>query len=157
LVLVQLTLNSLSQQAAPGGVLPYVANFLSQDSGIVFDSVTPEFLDQLKAEVTFVADELALLRIQATELKTKLEAVWAGSTEVEYELTSVFIHRGTSPTFGHYFFYARDLPRHPDRWFKYNDAEVTQVPRDEVFANTSDQTANPYLVRAFSLFCCASS
>lgn len=103
----------------------------------------------LPEEETLITEELRVLRAQAGELKANLEAIWASSeSRAEYELTSVFIHRGTSPTFGHYFFYARNLPDHPDQWFKYNDAEVTEVGKDEVFADTTGQTANPYLVNS---------
>ena len=64
-----------------------------------------------------------------------------------YELTSVFIHRGSSPSFGHYFFYSRNLPSEPDSWFKYNDSDVSAVSKDEVLADTTGSTANPYMVR----------
>jgi ubiquitin carboxyl-terminal hydrolase 25 len=116
-----------------------------------FESLDSELIAQLGEEQNVLADELALLRSQSAALKKELEEVWAGSAEAEYELTSVFIHRGTSPTFGHYFFYARHLPEHPDKWFKYNDAQVTEVSKEEVFADTTGQTANPYLVSTFSL------
>lgn len=69
---------------------------------------------------------------------------------MEYELCSVFIHRGASPSFGHYFFYARDLPNNPDRFIKYNDQDVLAVPKSEVLADTTGSTANPYLVGLFS-------
>jgi ubiquitin carboxyl-terminal hydrolase 25 len=133
-------------QPSPSEALAQTANFLAQEHGIAFDSIDATLIEHIRDEVSFVADELALLRHKATELKRRLEEVWVDSTEIEYELTSVFIHRGTSPTFGHYFFYARHLPRFPDRWFKYNDAEVTEVSKEEVFADTTGQTANPYLV-----------
>ena len=58
----------------------------------------------------------------------------------------VFIHRGSSPSWGHYFFYSRNLPDHPDSWFKYNDSDVSEVLKDEVLADTTGSTANPYLV-----------
>lgn len=90
--------------------------------------------------------ELDLLRARATRLKTELESVWAGVTEAEYELTSVFVHRGSSPSWGHYFFYSRNLPDKADEWFKYNDSDVSVVPKEEVLADTTGSTANPYLV-----------
>lgn len=68
---------------------------------------------------------------------------------IEYELTSVFIHRGTSPSWGHYFFYTRHLPHDPDSWFKLNDSDVSMVSKNEVLADTTDTTngnANAYLV-----------
>jgi ubiquitin carboxyl-terminal hydrolase 25/28 len=133
-------------QPSVSEALAVTASFLAQDHGIIFDSINTDVIDQIRDEVTMVADELILLGKKTRELKARLEEVWVDSAEVEYELTSVFIHRGNSPTFGHYFFYARHLPHFPDRWFKYNDAEVTEVPNEEVFADTTGQTANPYWV-----------
>jgi len=86
------------------------------------------------------------LRTRIGQLKDELEALWRDNAEVAYELTSVFIHRGSSPSWGHYFFYSRHLPQSPDSWFKYNDSDVTVVSRDEVLADTTGSTANPYLL-----------
>ena len=86
------------------------------------------------------------LQKKIVALKTELEALWADDHEVAYELTSVFIHRGNSPSWGHYFFYSRNLPGQPEQWFKYNDSDVTVVDKSEVFADTTGDTANPYLV-----------
>ena len=79
-------------------------------------------------------------------MKQQLEDLWKNDSEAVYQLTSVFIHRGSSPSFGHYFFYSRNLPDHPDQWFKYNDSSVSVVSKDEVFADTTGSTANPYMV-----------
>ena len=86
------------------------------------------------------------LQKKIVALKTELEALWADDHEVAYELTSVFIHRGNSPSWGHYFFYSRNLPGQPEQWFKYNDSSVTVVSKDEVLADTTGSTANPYMV-----------
>ena len=82
-------------------------------------------------------------------MKQELENIWRDEHEAVYELTSVFIHRGATPQWGHYFFYSRHLPENPDSWFKYNDSEVSVVSKDEVLANTTGSTANPYMVRSF--------
>ena len=105
-------------------------------------------LEVLNGEEKIIDDELRELRQRASHLKTQLEDVWRDQAEVVYELTSVFIHRGSSPSWGHYFFYSRHLPENPDAWFKYNDSEVTEVSKEEVFADTTGSTANPYLVSA---------
>jgi ubiquitin carboxyl-terminal hydrolase 25/28 len=86
------------------------------------------------------------------ELKNRLEGLWSGQEDQKYayELTSVFIHRGTSPSWGHYFFYSRNLPDKPDEWFKYNDSDVTAIGKQEVLADTTGDTANPYLVSTSS-------
>lgn len=91
-------------------------------------------------------DELKSLRAEVSGLKQELEALWKDEQMAEYELTSVFIHRGSSPSWGHYFFYARNLPDKPDEWFKYNDSTVTMAKKEEVLADTTGSTANPYLV-----------
>jgi ubiquitin carboxyl-terminal hydrolase 25/28 len=106
----------------------------------------------LVAEQDAVGVELEQLRARAADLKRALEDLWASECAAEYELTSVFIHRGSSPSFGHYFFYSRHLPEKPDEWFKYNDSEVSVVPKDEVLADTTGETANPYMVRHLRLF-----
>jgi len=95
-----------------------------------------------------VLGEIEQLGERVRILKEELESLWATSKVVEYELTSVFIHRGSSPSWGHYFFYSRYLPDAPDSWFKYNDSDVSLVSSDEVLADTTSSTANPYLVRS---------
>ena len=85
-------------------------------------------------------------RDAVNNLKHELEDIWKNDSEAVYQLTSVFIHRGSSPSFGHYFFYSRNLPDYPDQWFKYNDSSVSIVSKDEVFADTTGSTANPYMV-----------
>lgn len=100
----------------------------------------------LYSEKDRIQQEIDDLRSRADHLKDELETLWRDSVDVPYELTSVFIHRGSSPSWGHYFFYSRHLPDAPDSWFKYNDSDVTVVPKDEVLADTTGSTANPYLV-----------
>lgn len=108
--------------------------------------VDDDLLFHLNQERTHVLDEIELLRQRAKTLKDELEELWNTSRKVEYELTSVFIHRGSSPSYGHYFFYSRHLPDAPDSWFKYNDSDVSLVSKEEVLADTTGSTANPYLV-----------
>jgi len=93
----------------------------------------------LTAEIEEVQGEIV-------QLKEEVEEIWKDDTAFPYELTSVFVHRGSSPSFGHYFFYSRHLPGKPDNWFKYNDSIVTEIPKSEVLADTTGSTANPYLV-----------
>ena len=102
---------------------------------------------QLSREQDFVKAEIDELRSGVVKLKEELESIWSSETKACYELTSVFVHRGASPSWGHYFFYSRNLPDQPDTWFKYNDSDVTEVSKDEVLADTTGSTANPYLVR----------
>ncbi|KAF8262773.1 hypothetical protein EI94DRAFT_1773099 [Lactarius quietus] len=110
----------------------------------------PELDDQLlsdiRAEHLYVNDELDNLYKDIASLKQELEILWRDEHEAVYELTSVFIHRGATPQWGHYFFYSRHLPENPDSWFKYNDSEVSVVSKEEVLANTTGSTANPYML-----------
>ncbi|KAJ1302527.1 hypothetical protein OPQ81_002844 [Rhizoctonia solani] len=108
--------------------------------------IDDELLAHLKEEVISIEEEIADKRARCQQLKEQLEAFWKDEREAEYHLASVFIHRGTSPSFGHYFFYSRHLPGKPDEWFKYNDSEVTAVSKDEVLADGTGSTANPYLL-----------
>ncbi|KAF9446131.1 cysteine proteinase [Macrolepiota fuliginosa MF-IS2] len=108
--------------------------------------VDDELIFHLNKEQAYVMEEIEQLRQHAKILKNELETLWSSSKKVEYELTSVFIHRGASPSWGHYFFYSRHLPDAPDSWFKYNDSDVSSVSKDEVLADTTGSTANPYLL-----------
>lgn len=106
---------------------------------------------QLNNEQEVISTEVDELRAEIVRLKEELEDLWKGDMTFAYELTSVFIHRGSSPSFGHYFFYSRNLPDKPDEWFKYNDSSVADVSKDEVLADTTGSSANPYLVRLFNV------
>ncbi|KAF8899278.1 hypothetical protein BD779DRAFT_1607774 [Infundibulicybe gibba] len=127
--------------------LEHTSKFLSKLEGPALPEVDEELILHLTSEQAVVKDEIDQLRTRISQLKYDLEAVWKDNTEVAYELTSVFIHRGSSPSWGHYFFYSRHLPESPDSWFKYNDSDVSVISKDEVLADTTGSTANPYLVR----------
>lgn len=105
-----------------------------------------DLIARLNSEQGLVVSQLEQERASATKLKQELEDIWKRDTEAMYELTSVFIHRGSSPSFGHYFFYSRNLPSNPDQWFKYNDSTVSVVSKEDVFADTTGSNANPYMV-----------
>lgn len=120
-------------------------NFLSKFE-LSNEDMDDETISELLAEPPLIEDEISSLRTEEASLKAELELLWADDKQAEYELTSVFIHRGSSPSFGHYFFYSRHLPSNPDSWFKYNDSEVTEVTKQEVLADTTGSTANPYLL-----------
>src|ERR1700722_3691531 len=120
--------------------------FLSKQNIITLPDVDDDLLFGLKNEHALLQIELEAISTRAKALKEELEDIWKDDTDAAYELTSVFIHRGSSPSWGHYFFYSRHLPDHPDSWFKYNDSDVSVVSKDEVLADTIGSTANPYLV-----------
>ncbi|EIW87195.1 cysteine proteinase [Coniophora puteana RWD-64-598 SS2] len=121
-------------------------DFLSKQESLPIPDVDEELISQLNSEQDHLKIEIEELRKQITSLKDDLELVWSDEKQVAYELTSVFIHRGSSPSWGHYFFYSRHLPEKPDVWYKYNDSSVSEVSKNEVFADTTGSTANPYLL-----------
>lgn len=127
-------------------MLGNLLEFLQKQETIELPEFDDDFVAQLNAEQPYLSAEIDSLRAQATQLKSDLEDVWTNDQQAAYELTSVFIHRGSSPSWGHYFFYSRNLPENPDQWFKYNDSDVSLVSKDEVLADTTGSTANPYLV-----------
>ncbi|KAJ8596416.1 cysteine proteinase [Rhizopogon salebrosus TDB-379] len=122
-------------------------NVWKDDTSVAYEltSVFIHHFANLNAEPEIIEVEIASLKDTISKLKEGLENVWKDDTSVAYELTSVFIHRGSSPLFGHYF-YSRHLPEQPDNWFKYNDHQVTEVPKSEILADTTGSTANPYLL-----------
>ncbi|KAI0652778.1 cysteine proteinase [Trametes meyenii] len=125
--------------------LKNAAAFLSKQTALELPS-DESLIASLQNEEAHVTEQLRVEREKAARLKQQLEDIWKDDTSAAYELTSVFIHRGSSPSWGHYFFYSRNLPDRPDAWFKYNDSDVTAVPKDEVLADTTGSTANPYML-----------
>jgi len=132
--------------------LQHTAGFLTNLNQARMPGVDEELIRRVDNEQKRIQEEIQHLRHRIESLKGELEELWKNSTEAAYVLTSVFIHRGSSPTFGHYFFYSRNLPGSPDTWFKYNDSDVTVVSKEEVLADTTGSTANPYLVSYCFLF-----
>ncbi|KAJ6520185.1 hypothetical protein C8R45DRAFT_808330 [Mycena sanguinolenta] len=125
-------------------ILDHTHRFLTKQERTA--DVDEELLKNLRSEQEHIGHEIDSLRLRIDELKESLEDLWRDCTDAPYELTSVFIHRGSSPSFGHYFFYSRHLPNDPDSWFKYNDSDVSVINKSEVLADTTGSTANPYLL-----------
>ncbi|KAI0363306.1 cysteine proteinase [Pilatotrama ljubarskyi] len=125
--------------------LANTADFLSKQTAIDLP-VDEVLVKSLQDEEKLVTEQLRVEREKTVRLKQQLEDIWKDETSAAYDLTSVFIHRGSSPSWGHYFFYSRNLPNNPDSWFKYNDSDVTAVSKDEVLADTTGSTANPYML-----------
>ncbi|TFY55421.1 hypothetical protein EVG20_g9326 [Dentipellis fragilis] len=137
---------TIGKHAPFGPALTSTHEFLQKQEAVELPELDDEFMAVLNSEQDFLKAELEELRARAAKLKQELEDIWANEHEAAYELTSVFIHRGSSPSWGHYFFYSRHLPENPDSWFKYNDSDVGTVSKDEVLADTTGSTANPYML-----------
>lgn len=132
---------------APFGIpLENTINFLSKQQSLALPQLDDDLVTQINNEKTVLTVEIEEVQGEIVRLKEELEEIWKDDTAFPYELTSVFVHRGSSPSFGHYFFYSRHLPGKPDNWFKYNDSIVTEIPKSEVLADTTGSTANPYLL-----------
>ncbi|KAL0565497.1 ubiquitin-specific protease ubp2 [Marasmius crinis-equi] len=137
------------QDISYGTILDNTSKFLAartnaiQSTDIEMDGDLPRLLAEEKEAVK---NEIEELRNRIAQQKAALEDIWKDDKNVPYELTSVFIHRGHSPSFGHYFFYSRNLPSNPDEWFKYNDSDVSKIEKEEVLQDTTGSTANPYLL-----------
>lgn len=146
-----LALTAVCQHAPYTGALQHTLNFLKGQEAIELESdVDDKLVAFLNSEQGVLEDETKTLRERIAKLVEQREALWAtvpASPQADYELTSVFVHRGSGPSWGHYFFYARNLPDKPDEWFKYNDSDVTIATRDEVLRDTTGDTANAYMVR----------
>ncbi|BGP21214.1 ubiquitin-specific protease ubp2 [Rhodotorula toruloides] len=102
--------------------------------------LTPSLTSDLTSEASDLESEISRLEERVDELRRGIGEVWREKEreETRYQLTAVFIHRGTA-TSGHYFIYQRDH-RNPQRWLKYNDAVVSEVDKDEVFRETTGDT-----------------
>ena len=151
-ILTTNTFDCPTYQHAPfAPALGGAADFLESQEALHLEEVDDDFVSIVRTERDHVTTELEKERADAVKLKEELEAVWKDDKSAAYELTSVFIHRGSSPSWGHYFFYSRHLPDNPDSWFKYNDSDVTVVSKEEVLADTTGSTANPYMVRRWPL------
>ncbi|KAG7099973.1 hypothetical protein E1B28_001766 [Marasmius oreades] len=137
------------QDISFGTILDDASKLLSEKADIMKSAdidVDPDLPRLLAEEKDTLSKEIEELRTRISRQKAALEDIWKDDKNVPYELTSVFIHRGTSPSFGHYFFYSRNLPSKPDEWFKYNDSDVSKIDKEEVLQDTTGSTANPYLL-----------
>ena len=88
------------QHAPFAPALGGLAGFLSRGMG-GSSEVGEDLASRLSTEQSRVISELEHHRAEATRLKQELESVWDNEHEAGYELTAVFIHRGSSPSFGH--------------------------------------------------------
>jgi ubiquitin carboxyl-terminal hydrolase 25/28 len=58
--------------------------------------ITDDFLAAVEPEADRVQQEMNALESSITSLRQKLDALWDTQAEYEYELVSVFMHRGRS-------------------------------------------------------------
>lgn len=77
----------------------HVRESLSQLPNELDMDISSDFLDALQTEGEEVTVEINGLEDQLPALKRQVDAVWEGEREYEYELVSVFMHRGESNHF----------------------------------------------------------
>ncbi|EJU02532.1 cysteine proteinase [Dacryopinax primogenitus] len=127
--------------------MDFTRKFLDEQKQVDIPAWNTEASQTLESERHALNRRIEELRARAASLKEELEAVWADEKAAEYELCSVFIHRGKrNHAFGHYWLYSRVLPDHPDNWYKYNDSTITAVKKSDVLGDLTGSTANPYLL-----------
>ena len=104
-----------------------MAEFLSKQEFLSLPESDENLISTLRNDEAALKAQVEQERLDASRLKAEIEDLWKDEKEAAYELTSVFIHRGSSPSWGHYFFYSRHLPGKPDSLFKYNDSDVSRI------------------------------
>jgi hypothetical protein len=77
----------------------HVRESLSQLPNELDMDISSDFLDALQTEGEEVTVEINGLEDQLPALKRQVDALWEGEREYEYELVSVFMHRGESNHF----------------------------------------------------------
>ncbi|WVQ82427.1 hypothetical protein IAT38_004555 [Cryptococcus sp. DSM 104549] len=116
--------------------------------------VTSEFCEALDGQSQATAAEITSLQEALPRFMTQMDELWKsgdkeGDSDVgewDYELVSVFMHRGKTSGSGHYWTYQAHLPGHSDEFYSYNDETVTVVPASEVLQDRTGDDANPALL-----------
>ncbi|WBW74538.1 ubiquitin C-terminal hydrolase Ubp2 [Schizosaccharomyces osmophilus] len=111
-----------------------------KNSRLPISKMLPQLLQEETEKIKMELEALAQEEQQKQEERMHL---FDDHLKHSYDLLAVFIHRGQA-TFGHYWTYMRDLDT--DVFRKYNDEYVTEVDESEVFADTTGNTANPYML-----------
>ncbi|CAG8539607.1 3334_t:CDS:2, partial [Diversispora eburnea] len=93
---------------------------------------------ELEEESDWVVKKINEYEGRINSLRYSLNTQYNHLTECKYLLHAVFIHSGQA-NFGHYWIYIYDFEK--NRWLKYNDSYVDE---NEVFADTTGSSANPY-------------
>lgn len=105
--------------------------------------INPKLPDILQEEINNVVAEVDMLKKQEASLKEERTHLFDNYISHSYDLLAVFVHRGQA-SFGHYWTYIHDFENNVYR--KYNDEYVTVVDESEIFADTTGNNANPYML-----------
>ncbi|WVQ72603.1 hypothetical protein IAR50_002161 [Cryptococcus sp. DSM 104548] len=113
-----------------------------------------DLFDHLDAEGLETEKEIEELQASLPRLKARIDEIWdvkdgeakSEKDEYQYELVSVYMHRGKTSGSGHYWTYQAHLPDHSEEFYNYNDELVTIVPATEVLQDRTGSDANPALL-----------
>ncbi|KAJ9115050.1 hypothetical protein QFC22_005378 [Naganishia vaughanmartiniae] len=136
------TLNEL-QYNKSGPVADDLTNL--KEALFSLDPEQEQLYSALEAESTRVKQAVTEAEKEIVDLRAEMDALWQEDKECEYDLSSIFMHRG-SAGFGHYWLYQRNLPDNPDQYFQFNDETVRLANPKEVLQDTTGSNANPYLL-----------
>lgn len=127
--------------------LEHAAPVLTQEEvlrrGSVREIVTELSIEDDKLSLDELEQQLRSCEAKERDLSWKLGHLFDENIAHEYRLHSVFIHRGEA-SHGHYWVYIYDFTM--GRWMKYNDEEVSVVPKEEVFKDRVGSNENPYML-----------
>jgi ubiquitin C-terminal hydrolase len=110
---------------------------LSDHDSELANSLVPDLMgaiDSLKNLIDSKKGKLACLQ-------SSIKQVFDEKKQTKYHLHAVFMHEGEA-SYGHYWIYLWD--KFKNRWIKFNDSVVSQVPDSIVYQNTSGKNANVY-------------
>lgn len=110
----------------------------AEQQGLPENDETVVHLFKRRAALQRQLDDLEAKRYNLQKL---IDNEFAHLKQHGYKIYALFIHRG-QVSFGHYWVYIRDLAN--DKFFKYNDENVTEAPYDEVVDFSPHNTATPY-------------
>ncbi|KAJ6247285.1 ubiquitin carboxyl-terminal hydrolase 2 [Anaeramoeba flamelloides] len=86
-----------------------------------------------------VEEELKYLKSTIEKSQKKLDGIYTQVKKIKYHLHAVLVHRGNAGS-GHYFCYILDHCN--QKWFKYNDSDVTEINEKDVFEKSIGNIKN---------------
>jgi len=86
------------------------------------EKVLATYLEEVKKQTN-------LMEVQLKEYQTKVEHSYDHMKKYSYQLHSIIIHAGQADS-GHYYAFIYDFEQ--NKWRKYNDIHITEVPEEEV-------------------------
>lgn len=104
--------------------------------------------DVIKEYASCVAKKIASLEEEIEDIKKRIRTAYDGMRAVPYELHSIWAHSGM-PESGHYYAYIHDKTY--KKWRKYNDRQVTDEDRSNIFPPPESAKAAPILSNAYCL------